>query len=155
MKKYVINPVESREASLAAFDTLKTAYEMPPMGETLDGFPAMDRAGRAAFVKKYGLAMDEDDLEFCQDYFRKEGRAPTLTEIRMLDTYWSDHCRHTTFLTRLKDLAFDDPAAEKTYQKYLAVREEMKIQKPVTLMDMATIGAKYLKKQGLLDKWQY
>ncbi|MBO4926321.1 MAG: phosphoribosylformylglycinamidine synthase, partial [Clostridia bacterium] len=152
VKKYVINPVESREASLAAFDTLKTAYEMPPMVETLDGFQAMDRAGRAAFVKKYGLAMDEDDLEFCQEYFRKEGRAPTLTEIRMLDTYWSDHCRHTTFLTRLKDLAFDDPAAEKTYQKYLAVREELKIQKPVTLMDMATIGAKYLKKQGLLDK---
>ena len=152
VKKYVINPVESREASLTAFDTLKTAYEMPPMVETLDGFLDMDRQGRAAFVKKYGLAMDEDDLEFCQDYFRKEGRAPTLTEIRMLDTYWSDHCRHTTFLTRLKDLAFDDPAAEKTYQKYLAVREELKIQKPVTLMDMATIGAKYLKKQGLLDK---
>ncbi|MCR4886482.1 MAG: phosphoribosylformylglycinamidine synthase [Clostridiales bacterium] len=152
VKKYVINPVESREASLAAFDTLKTAYEMPPMVETLDGFQAMDRAGRAAFVKKYGLAMDEDDLEFCQEYFRKEGRAPTLTEIRMLDTYWSDHCRHTTFLTRLKDLAFDDPAAGKTYQKYLAVREELKIRKPVTLMDMATIGAKYLKKQGLLDK---
>ena len=152
IKKYVINPVESREASLDAFDTLKTDYEKPPMVETLTGFLALDAQGLDAFVKKYGLAMDDDDLKFCQDYFRSENRAPTLTEIRMLDTYWSDHCRHTTFLTQLTDLSFDDPAAEKTYQKYLAVREELRVKKPVTLMDMATIGSKYLKKQGLLSK---
>ena len=152
IKKYVVNPVESREASLAPFDTLKIAYDQPPMVETLNGFLAMDAEGRKEFVKKYGLAMDEDDLKFCQDYFRGENRCPTLTEIRMLDTYWSDHCRHTTFLTHLKDVSFDDPAAQKTYARYLEVREELKIKKPVTLMDMATIGAKYLKKQGLLSK---
>ncbi|MBR4537720.1 MAG: phosphoribosylformylglycinamidine synthase [Clostridia bacterium] len=152
IKKYVINPVESREASLTPFDTLKTAYDAPPMVETLHDFLSLDEAGLQAFVKKYGLAMDRDDLKFCQDYFKAENRWPTLTEIRMLDTYWSDHCRHTTFLTHLKDVRIDDPAAQKTYERYLQVREELKIKKPVTLMDMATIGAKYLKKQGLLDK---
>ncbi|MBR4360939.1 MAG: phosphoribosylformylglycinamidine synthase [Clostridia bacterium] len=152
IKKYVINPVESREASLAPFDTLKIAYEQPPMVETMTGFLDLDARGLAEFVKKYSLAMDQDDLKFCQDYFASEKRCPTLTEIRMLDTYWSDHCRHTTFLTHLTNVSFDDPAAEKTYARYLQVREELKIQKPVTLMDMATIGAKYLKKQGLLSK---
>ena len=152
IKKYVINPVESREAALDAFDTLKADYDRPPMVETLTGFLSLDEAALKAFVKQYGLAMDGDDLKFCQDYFQAEGRCPTLTEIRMLDTYWSDHCRHTTFLTHLTDLSFDDPAAEKTYQRYLSVREELHIKKPVSLMDMATIGAKYLKKQGLLTK---
>ena len=152
IKKYVINPVESREASLAPFDTLKIAYDAPPMVETLHDFLTLDEAGLLAFVKKYGLAMDGDDLKFCQDYFKAENRCPTLTEIRMLDTYWSDHCRHTTFLTHLKDVQIDDPAAKKTYERYLQVREELSIKKPVTLMDMATIGAKYLKKQGLLSK---
>ncbi len=152
IKKYVINPVESRLASLEPLDTLKIAYDMPPMVETLHDFPGLDQEGLHEFVRKYGLAMDDDDLKFCQDYFKAEGRAPTLTEIRMLDTYWSDHCRHTTFLTELSDVSFDDPAAEKTYQEYLRVRKEMGVKKPVTLMDMATIGAKYLKKQGLLDK---
>ncbi len=152
IKKYVINPVESREASLAPFDTLKIAYDAPPMVETLHDFLTLDEAGLLAFVKKYGLAMDGDDLKFCQDYFKAENRCPTLTEIRMLDTYWSDHCRHTTFLTHLKDVQIDYPAAKKTYERYLQVREELNIKKPVTLMDMATIGAKYLKKQGLLSK---
>ena len=152
VKKYVINPVESREASLSPFDTLKINYDMPPMVETLHGFLDLDAAGLDGFVKKYGLAMDDDDLKFCQDYFKSERREPTLTEIRMLDTYWSDHCRHTTFLTHLTDVTFDDPAAQKTYEEYLKVRQELGIKKPVTLMDMATIGAKYLKKQGLLSK---
>ncbi|MBR5111466.1 MAG: phosphoribosylformylglycinamidine synthase [Clostridia bacterium] len=152
IKKYVINPVESREAELASFDTLKTAYDQPPMVETMQGFLDLDEAGLNSFVKTYGLAMDDDDLKYCQDYFRTENRCPTLTEIRMLDTYWSDHCRHTTFLTRLTDLRFDDPAAQKTYEAYLRVRQELSVKKPVCLMDIATIGAKYLKKQGLLDK---
>ena len=111
IKKYVINPVESREATLDTFETLKAEYDMPPMVETLHDFPTLDQAGLHEFVKHYGLAMDDDDLKFCQDYFKSEGRAPTLTEIRMLDTYWSDHCRHTTFLTHLTYLSFDDPAA--------------------------------------------
>ena len=152
IKKYVINPVESRESSLASFDTLKIAYDQPPMVETLHGFLNLDAAGLNSFVKQYGLAMDDDDLKFCQEYFKTENREPTLTEIRMLDTYWSDHCRHTTFLTHLTDVRFDDPAAQKTYEEYLRVREELKVKKPVCLMDIATIGAKYLKKQGFLDK---
>ncbi len=152
IKKYVINPVESREAGLAPFDTLKMDYDQPPMVETLHGFLNLDEAGLDAFVKKYGLAMDDDDLKFCREYFKSEGREPTLTEIRMLDTYWSDHCRHTTFLTHLTDVRFDDPAAQKTYAEYLKVREELGVKKPVCLMDIATIGAKYLKKQGLLSK---
>ncbi len=152
IKKYVINPVESREAGLAPFDTLKIAYDQPPMVETLHGFLDLDAAGLDSFVKKYGLAMDDDDLKFCQNYFKTEHREPTLTEIRMLDTYWSDHCRHTTFLTHLTDVRFDDPAAQKTFEEYLRAREELGVRKPVTLMDMATIGAKYLKKQGLLSK---
>ena len=152
VKKYVINPVESREAGLAPFDTLKTAYDQPPMVETMQGFLELDESGLDGFVKKYGLAMDDDDLKFCQDYFKAEQRCPTLTEIRMLDTYWSDHCRHTTFLTHLTDLRFDDPAAQKTYEEYLRIREELGVKKPVCLMDIATIGARYLKKQGLLDK---
>ena len=152
IKKYVINPVESRESSLASFDTLKITYDQPPMVETLHGFLNLDAVGLNSFVKQYGLAMDDDDLKFCQEYFKTEDREPTLTEIRMLDTYWSDHCRHTTFLTHLTDVRFDDPAAQKTYEEYLRVREELKVKKPVCLMDIATIGAKYLKKQGFLDK---
>ncbi len=152
VKKYVINPVESREAGLAPFSTLKMDYDQPPMVETLHGFLDLDEAGLDAFVKKYGLAMDDDDLKFCREYFKRENREPTLTEIRMLDTYWSDHCRHTTFLTHLTDVRFDDLAAQKTYEEYLNVREKLGVKKPVCLMDIATIGAKYLKKQGLLSK---
>ena len=152
VKKYVINPVESREASLAPFSTLKMDYDQPPMVETLHGFLDLDESGLDAFVKKYGLAMDDDDLKFCREYFKRENREPTLTEIRMLDTYWSDHCRHTTFLTHLTDVTFDDPAAQKTYEEYLSVREKLGVKKPVCLMDIATIGAKYLKKLGLLSK---
>ena len=95
IKKYVINPVEAREASLEKPETLKVNYEIPTTVKTLDGFIKLDRSGLEAFVKEYGLAMDADDIKFCQDYFITEQRDPTITEIRMIDTYWSDHCRHT------------------------------------------------------------
>ncbi|MEE1128246.1 MAG: phosphoribosylformylglycinamidine synthase, partial [Acutalibacteraceae bacterium] len=101
IKKYVINPVESREASLEKVDTLQTVCEIPTTVETLDGFLKLDKAQLADFVKNYGLAMDQDDIAFCQQYFLSEKRDPTITEIRMIDTYWSDHCRHTTFLTTI------------------------------------------------------
>ena len=108
----------------------------------------------AAFVKEYGLAMDEDDIAFCQKYFRdEEHRDPTITEIRMIDTYWSDHCRHTTFLTEIDDADIEDPAVKDSFDKYLDIRAKLyagRKDKPVTLMDMATIGAKALKKAGLL-----
>ena len=106
IKRHLINPVESREADLAEKVTLRQKFDLPERVEMLDGF----------------TAMDEDDLRFCRDYFASEKRDPTLTEIRMIDTYWSDHCRHTTFLTHLTDVSFEDPAAQKTYEEYLALR---------------------------------
>ena len=108
IKKSVINPVESREASLEMPKTLATEYDIPETVETLDGFLKLDRDGLAEFVKSYGLAMDCDDIAFCQSYFQTEGRDPTITEIRMIDTYWSDHCRHTTFLTTIDSVTFED-----------------------------------------------
>ena len=152
IKKYVINPVEAREASLDAFETLKTAYTVPTQVETLTGFTGLDHGQIEEFVAKYGLAMDADDLFFCRDYFKSEGREPTITEIRMIDTYWSDHCRHTTFLTHIDSVTFDDPAAQAEYENYLAMRDECGDKKPPCLMDIATVGAKYLKKKGLLPK---
>ena len=153
IKKYVINPVEAREASLEKPETLKIAYDTPTEVATLEGFTALDRAGLEDFVARYGLAMDADDIAFCQSYFRGEGREPTITEIRMLDTYWSDHCRHTTFLTEIDQVSFEDPLLEKAWQDYLAVRRELnREEKPVCLMDLATVAVKYLKKQGRLEK---
>ncbi len=149
IQKYVVNPVESRMAELAEKDTLKQTYAAPDAVETLKGFTTMDDASVADFVKRYGLAMDRDDLAFCRDYFAAEHRDPTLTEIRMIDTYWSDHCRHTTFLTVLDEVKSRKPAVEKAFTRYLALRKELgREHKPVTLMDIATIGAKALKARG-------
>ena len=152
IKHYVINPVEAREASLELPDTLEMEYAVPTEVETVTGFTDMNGEELSEFIKKLGLAMDEGDIAFCQAYFRKEGRDPTITEIRMIDTYWSDHCRHTTFLTTIDDIRFEDEEIRKTYEEYLSVREELGIRKPVNLMDMGTIAAKYLKRKGLLDK---
>ena len=153
IKKHVINPVEAREASLEKAETLRIKYAVPTEVKTLDGFLSLDGEGLASFVREYALAMDADDIAFCQAYFRTEGRDPTLTEIRMIDTYWSDHCRHTTFLTTVDSASFEDPLLQKAYEDYLSLRKELgREQKPVNLMDLATIGAKYLKSQGLLEK---
>ena len=150
VKKHVINPVERREASLDEVETLKTAYAIPTTVETMTGFIGYTEAQLGDFIKKYGLAMDAADIAFCQTYFKGEHRDPTLTEIRMIDTYWSDHCRHTTFLTELGDVSFEDKDVEAAYRRYLAVRGELNRTKPVCLMDIATIGAKYLKAKGIL-----
>ncbi len=152
IKKYVINPVEAREAALEKFDTLKVDYAVPTTVKTLDGFNSYDEAELAKFVESYGLAMDRDDIKFCQDYFKSEHRDPTLTEIRMIDTYWSDHCRHTTFLTVIDGAKFEDALLQKAYDDYMAVRKELGRTKPVCLMDLATVAVKYLKKNGKLDK---
>ncbi len=152
IKKYVINPVESREASLAIPQTLKISHPVPSEVPTLTGFLQLDEKGLADFVGKYDLAMDADDVAFCQAYFRKEGRDPTLTEIRMIDTYWSDHCRHTTFLTTIDSVTFEDELLQKAYDDYLAARAEIGRTKPVNLMDIGTIAAKLLKKRGMLQK---
>ena len=152
IKKYVINPVESREAVLDTFDTLKAEYTVPTEVATLTGFLKLTEKQLAEFAQKYALAMDADDLAFCQKYFQSEKRDPTITEIRMIDTYWSDHCRHTTFLTEIDHAQFEDALLEQAFARYMQVRKELGRTKPVTLMDIATIAAKYLKKTGKLDK---
>ena len=152
IKKYVINPVEAREASLLKPETLAVNYEIPTTVETLCGFCARDEKGLADFVAKYGLAMDLDDIKFCQSYFKSEDRDPTITEIRMIDTYWSDHCRHTTFLTTIDSVKFEDALLQKAYDRYISVREGLGRTKPINLMDIATIAVKQLKKDGKLNK---
>lgn len=153
IKSYVINPVESREASLEKPETLVISQPAPKDVETLTGFISYDEAKLRDFSQSMGLAMDYDDIKFCQTYFRDtEHRDPTVTEIRMIDTYWSDHCRHTTFLTELDNVQIDSPEIKQAYNDYLNIRNQVYVNrsKPQSLMDIATIGAKYLKKQGLL-----
>ena len=158
IKKYLINPVECREASMEKVTSLQVNYEIPTAVATVDGFIAMNGEDLAALLDKLGLAMDLDDLKFLQAYFRDtEHRDPTITEIRVVDTYWSDHCRHTTFSTHIDDVKIDDPVVQAAYERYLAARvevygEEKAAKRPQTLMDVATIGAKTLKKRGLLPE---
>ncbi|HWQ97400.1 MAG TPA: phosphoribosylformylglycinamidine synthase [Clostridia bacterium] len=150
IKRYIINPVEAREASLEKPETLALRAETPDRIPVLTGFREQTETELGSLITQYGLAMDLDDLLCCQSYFQSEQRNPTLTELKLLDTYWSDHCRHTTFLTALDEVEFLDPRAQSTYETYLSLREQLGIKKPVTLMDMATIGAKWLKREGKL-----
>ncbi|MBR2311945.1 MAG: phosphoribosylformylglycinamidine synthase [Clostridia bacterium] len=158
IKKYVINAVESREASLEKPETLAVEYAIPSSVKTVDGFISLDEKGLSDLLDSLGLAMDLDDLKFLQAYFRdEEKRDPTITEIRVVDTYWSDHCRHTTFSTHIDDVKIDDPAVAAAYERYLAARvevygEEKAAKRPQTLMDIATIAGKVLKKRGLLPE---
>lgn len=152
IKKYIINPVEAQEASLEKVETLKTETVVPTEVAVLNGFLALDEKGLEDFVSSYGLAMDKDDIKFCQDYFKTENREPTITEIRMIDTYWSDHCRHTTFLTTIDSVKFEDELLEKAYNDYVNTRKELGRTKPQNLMDVATLAVKWLKKEGKLDK---
>ena len=152
IKKYVINAVEAREASLEKPETLKIDYTVPEKVETMTGFTALDRSGLEKLIAEMGLAMDADDAAFCQEYFRSERRDPTITEVRVLDTYWSDHCRHTTFNTVIDEVCFEDALLQKTYEDYLAVRKELGRTKPVSLMDLATIAVRHLRANGMLDR---
>lgn len=152
IKKYVINPVECREASLEKYSTLVSEYDIPTEVATLDGFNNLDEDGLKEFMSEKGLAMDLDDIKFCQAYFRSEDRDPTITEIKMIDTYWSDHCRHTTFLTTIDEAHFEDELLQKAYEEYLETRKAIGRTKPINLMDLGTIGARYLKQTGKLDK---
>ena len=160
IKKYVINAVESREASMDKPETLAIEYAIPETVATVEGFISLDAAGLSALLDSLGLAMDLDDLTFLQTYFRdEEKRDPTITEIRVVDTYWSDHCRHTTFSTHIDNVVIDDNcvAVADAYERYLANRvevygEEKAAKRPQTLMDIATIATKVLKKRGLLPE---
>ena len=126
LKSYLINPVESREASLDTFKTLDTQYDIPEKVEVLENFIRLNDKGLAAFITEFGLAMDFDDIKFCQAYFKDtEKRDPTITEIRMIDTYWSDHCRHTTFSTNIENVNIEAPYIRDTYDLYLNIREEL------------------------------
>ena len=155
MKKHLINPVENREAALTKPATLQDEVAEPEAVFSLEGFISADDAALEALRQQYGLAMDLGDLRYMQVYFRdEEHRDPTITELKMIDTYWSDHCRHTTFNTQITDIELADPLVKATYEEYLAAREEVygEIAKtrPVTMMDMGTIAAKTLKKRGVL-----
>ncbi len=152
IKKYVINPVESREADLAEKTTLEVKYELPDSVEILNGFNNLDENGLGDFLKAKGLAMDLDDLKFLQSYFKSENRDPSITEIKMVDTYWSDHCRHTTFLTTVDSVEFEDNLAQDIYNDYIETRKALNRTKPVNLMDLATIATRYHKKTGALPK---
>ncbi|MBN2036000.1 MAG: phosphoribosylformylglycinamidine synthase [Chitinispirillaceae bacterium] len=159
IKKYCINPVDSREARLDKPSTLALALEPPPDVPVLTGFNTKHRSDLDQMRVDLGLAMRIDDLAFCQAYFRDtEKRDPTLTELRMLDTYWSDHCRHTTFLTRIKTVSIEPSPftvpVEKAFSSYIRAREyvhEKDERKVPCLMDIATIGMKELRKKGLLE----
>ena len=156
IRGYLINPVEAREASMDKPETLHAVYEIPTEVASVEGFIHMDTAALDEMQKSLGLAMDLDDLTFLQTYFRdEEHRDPTITEVRMVDTYWSDHCRHTTFLTQIDNVTFEDPMVQEAYDRYMAARvevygEEKAAKRPVTLMDIATAAAKVLKKRGYL-----
>lgn len=158
VKKYLINPVECQEASLEKPSTLDVEVTVPEDVKVLKGFVNMSREELKAFADSMGLAMSLEDLEFCQKYFRDdEKRDPTITEIRVIDTYWSDHCRHTTFLTRIQNVdiqegRFTAPVKE-AYESYLQSRKFVygDKEKDVCLMDIAVMGMRELKKRGLLN----
>ena len=153
VKRYLVNPVEARLASLdkpLAFDKPAPACDTVP---NVEGLLDADRAGLEAIIKQYGLSMDADDLAYLKTYFAEEKRNPTETELKVIDTYWSDHCRHTTFNTEITDVTIEDPAVEAVYNEYLALRDDVyadRKKKPISLMDLGTISTKYLKKHGLV-----
>lgn len=151
IKDYLINPVESREASLDCFETLEEKYQTPESVSVIEGFITLNESQLFEFLADYQLAMDMADLKFCQQYFQSEKRDPTITEIRMIDTYWSDHCRHTTFSTIIDKATINDEEIQASYERYIEMRKILNRQdKPITLMDIATIGAKYLVHTGQL-----
>lgn len=157
IKKYMINPVDSHEADLKKPESLVIASEVPADVKRLEGFNQMNEDQVEKLQSDLGLAMSKADLLFCQGYFKSEDRSPTITEIRAIDTYWSDHCRHTTFLTHIEDVTFEDATlnqpVKEAYDGYLASRDVVygETERPQTLMDIAVIGMKELKKTGQLN----
>jgi phosphoribosylformylglycinamidine synthase len=158
IKNYCINPVDSHEAALEKPDSLDIQAVVPENVETVYGFTRMSDEEIEDFLKKQGFAMSLEDLKFVRQYFAlEEKRNPTVTELAVIDTYWSDHCRHTTFLTKIKGVSFGRGAypelIENAYYEYLKMRNAVygSVKKDISLMDIAVIGAKYLKQRGLLE----
>ena len=160
IKSYMINPVEARETSLDKPCSLEMKLAAPEPVKTLEGFIEKSDAEIEEMISDMGLAMSIEDLKFCRDYFRdQEKRNPTITEIRVIDTYWSDHCRHTTFLTEIENIEIEEDKSgvsqtlKNIFQKYKEVREEVYVskKKDICLMDMATLAMKYFRKKGMLD----
>ncbi len=154
IKKYYINAVESREKDLSKLNAMEQPEVIPV--KVLEGLTAMTEEELAPYCRKMGLAMNADDLREVVNYFKAEGRDPSETELRILDTYWSDHCRHTTFTTELEDIDVEDSFMKEeidgTLNMYMKIRQELgREHKGLNLMDMATVGARYLKAKGLLD----
>ena len=158
IKTYVINPVEAREASLEKPNSLDMAVDYPDDVKIIDGFIDMDETAMQSFLSEMGFAMDIDDLKFCQDYFANtEKRNPTITELRMIDTYWSDHCRHTTFSTKINNVTIPDgkysDVIKDAFEEYKAAKAELYApDRNMCLMNMATIIVKQLKKKGYLKE---
>lgn len=159
IKNYCINPVDSREASMDKPDRLGIEADVPEDVKEAEGFRAMSDDEIRAYRAQMGFAMSDEDLLFVRQHFTEVGREPTITELRVIDTYWSDHCRHTTFSTKITDVDFSEgrysQIIKKAFERYLAIRQEVyadrKDEKDITLMDMAVIGTKYIKKLGLAD----
>lgn len=151
IKAYLINPIDSREADLAPVETLAQPYDLPQTVESVMQLRRKNRTELQQLSSALGLAMDLEDLQFCQTYFLEEDRDPTITELRMIDTYWSDHCRHTTFATILDHTDLNDEMVQASFDRYLDMRASLgRENTPITLMDLATIGAKYLLQNGQL-----
>ena len=156
VKNYLLNPVDSRFKDITVGIAKQDFSESDKTIPSLDFFETYTAEDFAKYKAEQGLAMEVDDLLFIQDYFKSIGRVPTETELKVLDTYWSDHCRHTTFETELKNIDFSASKFEKqlqaTYDKYIAMRDELgRTEKPQTLMDMATIFGRYERANGRLD----
>lgn len=158
IKEYCINPVDSREASLEKLSKIDYDYNEPQDVKILHGFIDYDDEKLLEFKRLQDLAMSFEDLKFCRDYFKDiEMRNPTITEIKVIDTYWSDHCRHTTFLTEIKNIDFQEGKyanpIKKAYHEYISTRETVykDNKKEICLMDIATIAMKYLRKNGFLN----
>lgn len=151
IKSQLINPIEQEEVSMEIPDTLRIEHESPDDVDVVCGFTELNEEGLLSFIEENGLAMDLGDILTVRDQFASEGRNPTVTEIRVLDTYWSDHCRHTTFNTILDEVKFEDEVVQETYEDYLSIRKKLGRTKPITLMDIATLAAKFLKADGRLD----
>lgn len=156
IKNYIINPVDSTEMAIWIPETLATDSRPEELVRAYDGFNHYNSRQQQEFIRQHQLAMSQQDLELIRQYFSSEDREPTETEIKVLDTYWSDHCRHTTFLTTLQDIQIESGRylgrLEEAYQMYLADRQRLKTEKPITLMDIATLSLKKERQQGKLEQ---